>query len=542
LYDSAGATVPDPSRLLKRVRVSTSVQSLLDRPIVGDDDSTLSLALTLLLSVPVNTPTAITVAADLADSADLGTFQLGLGDSSRFDARDANTGGLLPVIYTTTPILGAPVTVQDQAAWMSVRGLPLLPSSAPVGETGLAAIGLVLSHPGTSQIAPIRCDSLTFQCRDQANQPLPPATLLDRVTIWEGASQVGQQTNLPGSGGEFTVSLTGIVLAPGDSLTLETRLDVEIDAPSTLFQMTVSEEGIYAHDENVGTRTAVSPDGEFPFTSGFTQLLSPASELRVGFEEFMPSVLVADGRAVSVARVTLSNAAPTASSDIVLDRLELRAADRTGNPLSIASAVANLQAFVEGSLWAESGALAGAESRAMLWALDPLIVHPGRPVDVEIHLTMSQETDLSSFQIGLESDGVGVVQPSSPLLSISVQPIEGQAFPFWTESGSFTGISLEESYSNFPNPFAAGRQETSFAFFLTRSAEVSLVLWSVRGKKVRTLLDRTPLGAGLHQETTWDGRNGRGDLVVNGVYLAEIQATLDDGSREKAMRKIAVVR
>jgi len=71
---------------------------------------------------------------------------------------------------------------------------------------------------------------------------------------------------------------------------------------------------------------------------------------------------------------------------------------------------------------------------------------------------------------------------------------------------------------------------------------VSLKLYTLRGEIVRTLLDNVPLGAGLHQDATWDGRNGRGKVVVNGIYLAEIAVAFDSGSSERILRKIAVVR
>jgi len=69
-----------------------------------------------------------------------------------------------------------------------------------------------------------------------------------------------------------------------------------------------------------------------------------------------------------------------------------------------------------------------------------------------------------------------------------------------------------------------------------------LKIHTLRGEGVRTLLDGEPLGAGLHQDVTWDGRNGRGKIVLNGVYLAEIAVRFDDGAGDRIVRKVAVVR
>jgi len=89
---------------------------------------------------------------------------------------------------------------------------------------------------------------------------------------------------------------------------------------------------------------------------------------------------------------------------------------------------------------------------------------------------------------------------------------------------------------------AAGREETRFVFYLPMQGSVTLHLWTARGERVRTLLEAASLPAGLYQDETWDGRNGRGETVVNGVYIAELSVDFADGSHERLLRKVAVVR
>ena len=119
--------------------------------------------------------------------------------------------------------------------------------------------------------------------------------------------------------------------------------------------------------------------------------------------------------------------------------------------------------------------------------------------------------------------------------------MNGQA-PRAREAGGLAAASFKESYSSFPNPFAAGRAESRFAFYLRSPARVTLTLWTVRGDRVKRVLDRTPLAAGLHQDTAWDGRNERGEVVTNGAYIAEIDVVYDDGGSDRERRKVAVVR
>jgi hypothetical protein len=46
----------------------------------------------------------------------------------------------------------------------------------------------------------------------------------------------------------------------------------------------------------------------------------------------------------------------------------------------------------------------------------------------------------------------------------------------------------------------------------------------------------------MNQSDLWDGRNGNGSVVRNGVYIAELTVSYDDGSRDRVRRKVAVVR
>jgi hypothetical protein len=142
----------------------------------------------------------------------------------------------------------------------------------------------------------------------------------------------------------------------------------------------------------------------------------------------------------------------------------------------------------------------------------------------------------------LRAEDISVEQPGGALLAIRIEPAAGKVFPFWTEAGHFAALDLAASYANFPNPFAAGREETRFVYALQEDGRVTLRVLTVRGETVITLLDQAWRGAGLHQEDAWNGRNGREAVVRNGVYIAELVVRYAGGSEQKVLRKVAVVR
>jgi hypothetical protein len=100
---------------------------------------------------------------------------------------------------------------------------------------------------------------------------------------------------------------------------------------------------------------------------------------------------------------------------------------------------------------------------------------------------------------------------------------------------------MEESFTNYPNPFVPSEGPTRITFYMPGDGTTTLKLYTVTGRLVSTLLDNSRRAAGLHQDVTWNGRNGKGNLVINGVYYLVLETRV--GSSVKTMkRKVAVVR
>ncbi len=75
-----------------------------------------------------------------------------------------------------------------------------------------------------------------------------------------------------------------------------------------------------------------------------------------------------------------------------------------------------------------------------------------------------------------------------------------------------------ELSQNFPNPF---NPSTSIRFGLPKVQKVTVRIYDVLGREVRTLLDHKPQAAGYHL-ITWDGRNESRLPVASGLYIYRI--------------------
>jgi hypothetical protein len=117
-------------------------------------------------------------------------------------------------------------------------------------------------------------------------------------------------------------------------------------------------------------------------------------------------------------------------------------------------------------------------------------------------------------------------------LSGSILPVvdatTGQALDGQLTSQSLVILSnqFEEYVHNYPNPFHAGREPTRIAYFLSAPASVTVRVFSLTGELVyeENIPQGDPRAAPGARETEWDGRNGKGEVVRNGIYVCVVDA------------------
>ena len=131
-------------------------------------------------------------------------------------------------------------------------------------------------------------------------------------------------------------------------------------------------------------------------------------------------------------------------------------------------------------------------------------------------------------------------RPNTPLMLKEVTALRAESEHFileWMEreitgekSDPVIGLTnrpdLPLAYSlsqNYPNPF---NPSTTISFEIPtidgEKQSVALTIYDVRGRQVRTLIDKD-LQPGSHT-IAWDGRDDRGSKVPSGIYLYTLRA------------------
>ncbi|MBI4368910.1 MAG: hypothetical protein HY547_01630 [Elusimicrobia bacterium] len=128
--------------------------------------------------------------------------------------------------------------------------------------------------------------------------------------------------------------------------------------------------------------------------------------------------------------------------------------------------------------------------------------------------------------------------------TVSAQVSGFSVFTLAATAGFAEALSGVTSY---PNPFDPARGPAKIRYTLTQDSKVTIRIYTLSGDLVRVLeFDAGASGgqgssAGSSNEVAWDGRNGTGAVVANGVYLAEIEAESSQGKSGK-IRRIGVVK
>ena len=94
----------------------------------------------------------------------------------------------------------------------------------------------------------------------------------------------------------------------------------------------------------------------------------------------------------------------------------------------------------------------------------------------------------------------------------------------WGSSGTSTAVqdeivaAMERLFQNYPNPF---RDHTTIAYEVERPGPVTVTVYDLMGRRVRTLVDAMqPAGA---YQVRWDGRDAAGQPVASGTYFYRLR-------------------
>ncbi len=101
----------------------------------------------------------------------------------------------------------------------------------------------------------------------------------------------------------------------------------------------------------------------------------------------------------------------------------------------------------------------------------------------------------------------------------------------------------EEAFSTYPNPFGRRQTYARINFYLTETADVDIRIFTLLGELVWHRKENALPGNRNYNHITWDGKNDKGQTVLNGVYICTIQITpTGGGTAKRYITKVAYIK
>ena len=489
----AGSLLPDTVSSGQTRPVAITLRNTGDIPLVLDASTALRFGPPLSLTRTLGTAPTLNAGQSLALSFTGGA--LGSGSPPGTTATTLDVFGMEDGVLRAQSLPGDPLEVMAPAALQFV-GRSTSPSQTRPGQT----------------------IDVTLDVRNGGGSPfvLDPAS--SRLTVTDG---VDVMTGL-GSGSAFS-------LAPGAAATVTfPALSVPSSMASQPYRVDLTLQGT---EWGLGGSAAVSsPDSELVVLEALAAIQARAIDTA-------PPIQVATGSAP--ARVW---------------GIELQALAATGSATGDSLRSVAITVLTDGSAGpAPAGSIASIALRdrfgallvravptpvsanPILLTIAPALAMGGAPESLFIDAAFRAGTQAQrvAFQLGQATDVIAV----DVFTGGRVPVVGGGGLPFAPLTSR--DITFFEKPHGYPNPFHAGSEAVLLSYVLGQDAAVKVSIYTLLGDLVRELSLATgaPGGTGGLNEVPWDGRNGKGDLVRPGVYVARI-----DGPGVSERIKVGVLR
>ena len=130
------------------------------------------------------------------------------------------------------------------------------------------------------------------------------------------------------------------------------------------------------------------------------------------------------------------------------------------------------------------------------------------------------------------------IQATDGAGNVSRSPSGAPADTHQIETAQTTSVIIS-GLQTCPNPFAAGKENATFFFELSKPAQTTVRIMNLRGETVKVIIISGTFGT---NSFTWDGIFEDGRIASNGVFIYRVIARDIEGSSASAKGKIIVLK
>jgi hypothetical protein len=503
-----------------------------------------------LLNIPAETTiTANVVISTVSSDSTAGTnFVISLNGPPSFYAYDFYTLNNVTAAASASDTTGFPMysnfaTLQKNCAEITASFTDIIPLTINEGQVNVPLAKIILNNPGNSLTASGQVYNLKLQVSDNSGAPIVPSSLFSKISVTDlsGTIIYGiKDSTIESSGNIINIPLINAIGIPAaSSATVTVRANISSSTAADDFKIIITAgSDILARDIN-----SFSPASVTSVTSVYTSpsaLLS--SSLKAGTEALMPKTLYAGQAGIQIMRISLSSPLSFGEGNTIMAYgITLTARDINGSPVTADSFLSVIRTSVYSPSVSDSTQITAPSSDTIYIPFSsPLPLTSSAITTITITGDIKTGAAAGNINFVLNASGIGVYQFSDPSKPVAVSAVTGQSFPMNSGTGTISGTAEKLSFSTYPNPFRPGTKAL-LSFYLNSDSTVTIKIYDLAGRVVRTIMENNILPAGARETDFWDGKDNNGRTVLAGTYLAKIEA-VSGGKTRTETKKITLIK
>ncbi len=327
----------------------------------------------------------------------------------------------------------------------------------------------------------------------------------------------------------------------GVSLAIPTTYYIWITAPDTVYAGTPFAVQVSASDSNISNNPQPSA------SSYVLQLIPLLVDTSPGTGTLTPQTIQIGTDGTRTQNFTY-NRAETIYLDVSkISPIVGRAVERAYSPLI------NVVASTPAQISASAAPAAIQAQKTAVISATVMDAYQNLVTDVPVTFSITQgsaECTLSAASAQTDASGVAQVTLTGGITNETVV-VQARANTLTATASVRVSVAPTEGnvMINYPNPFDPNQQKTSVNYFLNYESEVEIRIYDAFGRVVLAKDVKPGQGSGDFANATlagganflWDGKNGEGRTVANGIYLVKVKAKHRNGTQE-FKRRVGVIK
>ncbi len=494
------------------------------------------------ISVPANTTITVNIKVNITNlsSAAGKTFAISVdsgNDIYAYDFYSFKKSNVNSSSFDSFPMTHNTVRIITELDHVNLWYKDIMPGSVYKGMVNVGMLQIAIENPGDTMTSSALIKNINVRFLNTARNPVMPKLTFSKISLTNetGTITFDSKVSAQLSATENIVTFNipqGIEIEGGAKITLTVKADILSNTEVDSFFITTMN---FPDDIIVyiaGTTKTVNTNSlvPLPYESSVAVLIS---SFKVSFTPKMPGNIFA-GEKVNIMDIDFSSPVIASGSNTILAKgITFTAKDSSGNLINFSNIFSSL------TLNTPSGVIenSASDSPYIYFNFPEAITITSGGVVLSLYAGVKNSIKEGAIQVLLSNTtDVYAYTNYNPNNKVFIMPETGYNFSMSSGIGVVSGSSDRISFTNYPNPFKSGTN-TKFSYYMTEDCNVTIKVYDISGRLIRTLIEKELKNKGPHTEDFWDGKDGNGRYVIAGTYIIKIEYC-----GKKELRKVTFIK